>query len=135
MCVCVCVCVCVFEQVIYLDLKENHPLPSIRNQAGDLLYILEAPKLKIREEERLKIPDLAEVDAFRARRAGRGPRPPPRKKAAPRAKNRPPTWEERFVANSPVLRTFRNRYVQVAFLVISLGLSVFSAVSKDLILP
>jgi len=112
-------------RVIYLDLKENHPLPSIRNQAGDLLYILEAPKLKIKEEERLKIPDLQEVDQYRNRRAGRSPRPPPRKKAPPKGKNRPPTWEEKFVANSPVLRTFRNRYVQVAFLVISLAVSIF----------
>lgn len=112
---------------IYLELKESHPLPSIRSQAGDLLYILEAPKLKIKEEERLKIPDLSEVDEFRNRR--KSPRPPggPRKAPKKVMKKRDPTWEDKFMANSRVIRTFKNRYVQVAFLVVSAGLSVYSA--------
>ena len=113
-------------KAIYLDLKEGHPLPSIRNQAGDLLYILEAPKLKIREEERLKIPDLQEVDEFRNRRkTTRTTRP--RKTPKPLKKSAP-TWEDKFYAKSPVVRAFKNRYVQVAFLVVSTGLSIYGAV-------
>ena len=113
-------------KIIYTELKEGHPLPSIRSQAGDLLYILEAPKLKIREEERLKIPDLTQVDEFRNRRkTQRVPRRQAPKKVTKKSK---PTWEEQFMRNSPLVRTFRNRYVQVAFVVISAGLSVYSAV-------
>lgn len=113
-------------RAIYVELKEGHPLPSIRSQAGDLLYILDAPKLKIKSEERLKIPDLTDVDDFRNRRRS-SPRPTrPRRSNAPK-KPRKPTWEDKFVENSPILRTFRNRYVQVAFLVVSVGVSVYSA--------
>ena len=113
-------------KVIYTELKEGHPLPSIRSQAGDLLYLLEAPKLKIREEERLKIPDLTQVDEFRNRRKTQ--RVPPRQAPKKVTKKSKPTWEEQFMRNSPLVRTFRNRYVQVAFVVISAGLSVYSAV-------
>ncbi|QDZ22890.1 hypothetical protein HOP50_09g54390 [Chloropicon primus] len=113
---------------IYLELKENHPLPSVRSQAGDLLYILEAPKLKIKKEERLMIPDLSQVDEFRNRRKSTRPPGGPRKAPKKVVKKKDPTWEDKFVANSRIIRTFKNRYVQVAFLVVSAGLSVYSAV-------
>lgn len=40
----------------------RHPRPETRQQAKRLLYILEAPKLTIPEEWRVKIPDLAALD-------------------------------------------------------------------------
>ena len=111
---------------IYRELKEKHPLPSIRSQAADLLYILEAPKLKISKEERLKIPDLSEVDEFRNRKkTSRIVRP---RKMPKSMKKSAPTWEEKFLQTSPIARTFKNRYFQVAFTVVTISVSIFSAV-------
>jgi len=112
---------------IYRELKDNHPLPSIRTQAGNLLYILEAPKLKIKEDERLKIPDLSEVDEFRNNRNNKRPLRPPRAAKKPSKKTKP-TWEEKFMQTSPIARTFQNKYFQVAFTVIFTGVSILSAV-------
>ncbi|KAH7857664.1 hypothetical protein Vadar_015180 [Vaccinium darrowii] len=41
---------------LYKELEKNHPNPSIRRQAGELRYILQAPKLKISQEEMVTIP-------------------------------------------------------------------------------
>jgi len=41
---------------LYKKLEKNHPNPSIRRQAGELRYILQAPKLKISQEEMVTIP-------------------------------------------------------------------------------
>ncbi|KAI5074603.1 hypothetical protein GOP47_0010564 [Adiantum capillus-veneris] len=41
---------------LYKSLENNHPSRSIRRQAKDLRYILEAPKLKISREEMVTIP-------------------------------------------------------------------------------
>lgn len=43
---------------LYKDLKENHPNSKIRKRAADLLFIMEAPKLRVREDERVKMPVL-----------------------------------------------------------------------------
>jgi len=112
---------------IYRELKEGHPLPSIRSQAGNLLYILEAPKLKIKEDERLKIPDMSNVDEFRNNRNSKRPLRPPRAAKKPKKKGKP-TWEEKFMQSSPVARTFQNKYFQVAFTVVFVGVSILSAV-------
>ena len=37
-------------------------MPRIRRQAANLRYIIEAPKLELRPEERVKIPELKEVE-------------------------------------------------------------------------
>merc|ERR1739848_420585 len=90
------------------------------------IFLRFSSKLNIREEERLKIPDLQEVDEFRNRRkTTRTTRP--RKTPKPLKKSAP-TWEDKFYAKSPVVRAFKNRYVQVAFLVVSTGLSIYGAV-------
>ena len=36
----------------------RHPHPDIRKQSQEVLYILQAPKLKLTEEWMIKIPDL-----------------------------------------------------------------------------
>ncbi|KAH7315176.1 hypothetical protein KP509_21G037700 [Ceratopteris richardii] len=41
---------------LYKALESSHPSSSIRRQAKDLRYILEAPKLKISKEEMVSIP-------------------------------------------------------------------------------
>lgn len=41
---------------LYQQLEKKHPSVSIRRQAADLRYILQAPKLKISQEEIVTIP-------------------------------------------------------------------------------
>ncbi|KAG5522063.1 hypothetical protein RHGRI_034312 [Rhododendron griersonianum] len=41
---------------LYKELEKNHPNVSVRRQAGELRYILQAPKLKISQEEMVTIP-------------------------------------------------------------------------------
>ncbi|CAL5197228.1 unnamed protein product [Lathyrus oleraceus] len=41
---------------LYKQLEKSHPIVSIRRQAAELRYILEAPKLKITQEEMVTIP-------------------------------------------------------------------------------
>lgn len=41
---------------LYRQLEIRHPSVSIRRQAADLRYILQAPKLKITQEEMVTIP-------------------------------------------------------------------------------
>lgn len=41
---------------LYKQLENQHPSVSIRRQAADLRYILQAPKLKISQEEMVTIP-------------------------------------------------------------------------------
>lgn len=41
---------------LYKKLEKGHPSVSIRRQAAELRYILEAPKIKITQEEMVTIP-------------------------------------------------------------------------------
>lgn len=41
---------------LYQQLEKTHPSVSIRRQAAELRYILQAPKLKISQEEMVTIP-------------------------------------------------------------------------------
>ncbi|GAB4829235.1 hypothetical protein Ancab_018901 [Ancistrocladus abbreviatus] len=41
---------------LYQQLEKNHPSVSIRRQAADLRYIMQAPKIKITQEEMVTIP-------------------------------------------------------------------------------
>lgn len=41
---------------LYRQLEKTHPIGSIRRQAKELRYILQAPKLKISQEEMVTIP-------------------------------------------------------------------------------
>lgn len=41
---------------LYMLLEKKHPSVSIRRQAAELRYILQAPKLKITQEEMVTIP-------------------------------------------------------------------------------
>ena len=46
----------------YKLIEDSHPSPKVRKQAADLRYILEAPKLKLRPEERVSMPLLGDLD-------------------------------------------------------------------------
>lgn len=41
---------------LYQQLEKRHPITSIRRQAAELRYILQAPKLKISKDEMVTIP-------------------------------------------------------------------------------
>jgi len=47
---------------LYRELEASHPITDIRKRAKWLLSISDAPKLTIRDDERVKIPDLADVE-------------------------------------------------------------------------
>lgn len=44
---------------LYMQLEKGHPNRSIRRQAADLLFIYQAPKIKITEEERVAFPSIS----------------------------------------------------------------------------
>jgi hypothetical protein len=41
---------------VYRKLEASHPMKQIKSQAANLRYIMEAPRLKISENERVTIP-------------------------------------------------------------------------------
>lgn len=43
---------------LYKELENSHPMINIRRQAAELRYILEAPKLKISNDEVVTIPQI-----------------------------------------------------------------------------
>lgn len=48
----------------YKLIEDSHPSPKVRKQAADLRYIMEAPKLKLRPEERVNLPLLGDLDRY-----------------------------------------------------------------------
>ena len=47
---------------MYKDMKDHHECPAIQKQAADLLFIMEAPKLQIGDDEKVKIPVLSDLE-------------------------------------------------------------------------
>ncbi|KAK3263012.1 hypothetical protein CYMTET_18304 [Cymbomonas tetramitiformis] len=54
---------------LYKLIETTHPIKNIRKQAEYLRYIMEAPKIKINADERVRVPNLDEVDQIRDRNA------------------------------------------------------------------
>ncbi|GIL46714.1 hypothetical protein Vafri_3632 [Volvox africanus] len=108
---------------LYKDIEENHPSRKVKKQAADLRYILEAPRLEISEDERVKIP-LIQSDSWRQKqRTSYTPkynRPPPATK-----KNE--TYWDRVSLDAPdPLAMLPDRwYVRVAFAVVLLGATIY----------
>lgn len=50
---------------MYKALENTHPNPSIKRQAANLRYILEAPKLKLGPDERVSLPLLEQDESAR----------------------------------------------------------------------
>jgi hypothetical protein len=82
---------------------------------------LEAPKLEIKEEEKIKIPVLTDLDPNKGGRA-----PAPRPRVMPK-KERPKTWDEQYWANYEPPKYLKNKYVWVAAGIVALALAWFSA--------
>lgn len=54
---------------LYQQLEKRHPSPGIRRQASELRYILQAPKLKISQEEMVTIPMIgSSYDRYKQKR-------------------------------------------------------------------
>ncbi len=49
---------------LYRSLEETHPSRKIKQQAGQLRFIMEAPKLKLGPDERVKIPVFDDSDRY-----------------------------------------------------------------------
>jgi len=103
----------------YKFLESYHPMPAIQKQAAELRFIMEAPRLPLSEEDRVKVPV---IDSGYTPRNGRSYQPPPgqpRKKVAK-------SLEDRFMDEYEPPRWVRNRYVWVAAAAICAGLAWYS---------
>jgi tetratricopeptide (TPR) repeat protein len=105
----------------YKAIERSHPIPGIRRKAADLRYIMEAPKLQLGEDEKVKIPVLTDVDS---NRGGRGSAPMPRTRPGPRPQ-KPKTWDEEFWENYKPPQYLKNRYVWTAAAILLAGLAAF----------
>lgn len=108
---------------VYLGLEKTHPIPSIRKQAADLRYIMEAPKLQLSPDERVQIPVL---EGLEANRGGRTPTARPRPIGGG-ARSVPKSWDEVFWENYRPPRYLANKYVFVASMVLAGALAWYSA--------
>lgn len=49
---------------MYKSIEKNHPLPKVKRQAAELRYIMEAPRLKVGPDERVKLPILEDQSRY-----------------------------------------------------------------------
>ena len=113
---------------VYKSLEETHPLTTIRKQAEELLYILEAPRLKIGADERVSIPDMSNFEKNDPKR--RRGRAPVRRQAAPGGKKEKElNWQDKFAKEYkvPLPEQLKNKYVQVMTVVLVVGVAFWSA--------
>ncbi|KAH7616052.1 hypothetical protein Ndes2526B_g09365 [Nannochloris sp. 'desiccata'] len=101
-------------------IENSHPVPSVRRQAAEIRYILEAPKLEIKQEEKVQIPVLTDLDPNKGGRA-----PAPRPRVVPK-RERPKTWDEEFWTNYEPPQYLKNRYVWVAAGIVLIALAWYS---------
>lgn len=109
---------------VYKNVESSHPLPSMRKQAASLRYIMEAPKLELRPDEKVSIPVFDDID--RNQTKSNRPLRPRIKKIEKRKK----TWDEEFWDSYSPPKYLRNRYVVVASILVSLGLAWYSRTIK-----
>ena len=105
----------------YKVIENTHPVASIRRQAAGLRYIMEAPKLEISADEKVKIPVLTDLDPNKGGRA-----PAPRLRGIQKTE-RPKTWDEEFWANYEPPKYLKNRYVWAAGAILTVGIAWYSA--------
>ncbi|KAG2498892.1 hypothetical protein HYH03_003083 [Edaphochlamys debaryana] len=109
----------------YKYLEENHPSRKVKKQAYDLRYILEAPRMEISEDERVKIP-LIQSDSWRSKeRANYTPkyiRPP----SNPNAKKNESYWDRVSMdAPDPLALLPDKWYVRVAAVILLIGTTLY----------
>tara|TARA_B100001094_G_C18070645_1_gene739841 strand:- start:578 stop:1228 length:651 start_codon:yes stop_codon:yes gene_type:complete len=112
---------------VYKELEETHPLTTIRKQAEELLYILEAPRLQISPEERVTIPDMSSMeknDPRKRRSVG-----PVNRRPVKRREKKELSWEEKFARDYkvPLPQQLKNKYVLVATVVLVVCIASWSA--------
>lgn len=105
---------------VYKLIEKSHPMPSIRKQAADLRYIMEAPRLQLREDEKVTIPVLSDLNV---NRGGRLTIP---ERSRNGATQKPQTWDEEFWSNYRPPQYLKNRYVWAAAAILAAGLAWYS---------
>lgn len=106
----------------YKFLETNHPLPAVRKQAADLRYIMEAPKISLKPDEKVSIPVFDDIDRnIPKAKANRPIRP--RIKTQNKKKK---TWDEEFWDSYSPPGPLKNRYVWIAASIVGLGLAWYS---------
>lgn len=108
---------------VYKTVEQTHPNKAVKKQAAELRYIMEAPKLQLRPEEKISLPLLENLDRYKSDKNSPRPRPPPMKQKS----NYKKTWEDEFMENYKPPSVLTNRYVWVASIVVGAGLAVYSA--------
>ncbi|KAA6424063.1 MAG: ATP-dependent protease Clp ATPase subunit [Trebouxia sp. A1-2] len=108
---------------VYKTVEQTHPVTAIKKQAAELRFIMEAPKLQLRPEERISLPLLDNLDRYKSDKSGVRPRLPPMKQKS----NYKKTWEDEFLENYKAPALLSNKYVWVASIVVGAGLAVYSA--------
>ena len=103
---------------VYRFLEDNHPVPSIRKQAASLRYIMEAPKIALRPEEKVSIPVMEDVDRNLGR-SGKDRPTRPRTQRQPR-KKRELSLEEKFWDEYRPPNALQNKYVWAAAVAVAL---------------
>eukprot|EP00894_Picocystis_sp_ML_P005025 jgi/Pico_ML_1/55542/g1214.t1 len=103
---------------MYKSLEKEHPSKDIKKQASELRFILEAPKLEIGEDERVKIPVMDDANSYTDRRFSSTKRPAGRRREL--------TLEERFLENYRPPTVVSNRYFWVALFAVLACLAVYS---------
>ena len=111
---------------VYKELEETHPLTTIRKQAEELLYILEAPRLQVSPEERVSIPDMSGMEKNDRKRRSAGP---VNRRPVKRREKKELTWEEKFQKDYkvPLPHQLKNKYVLVATAVLVVCIASWSA--------
>ena len=103
---------------VYKFLEDSHPVPSIRKQAASLRYIMEAPKIALRPEEKVSIPVMEDVDRNLGR-SGKDRPTRPRTQRQPR-KKRELSLEEKFWDEYRPPNALQNKYVWAAAVAVGL---------------
>jgi len=107
---------------LYRWLEQNHPNKRLRKQAGDLRYILEAPKLELSPDERVTVPVISSADAWKAGGRRSSVSSSLRKKGGGGGGGEKKPWE-RDVTGAGILPDAW--YVRVAWVVVIVGTGVY----------
>ncbi|GIL70912.1 hypothetical protein Vretimale_3875 [Volvox reticuliferus] len=108
---------------LYKDVEENHPSRKVKKQAADLRYILEAPRLEIGEDERVKIP-LIQSESWRQKQ--RTSYTPKYNRPLSATKKNETYWDRVSLDAPDPLAMLPDRwYVRVAFAVVLLGATIY----------
>ena len=108
----------------YKFLESNHPIHAVRKQAADLRYIMEAPKISLKPEEKVSIPVFDDIDRNIPKSKSNRPTRP--RMAMQTKKKKKKTWDEEFWDSYSPPGGLKNRYVWIAGCIVGLGLAWYS---------